>query len=97
MRITELNDIISSKENAVILVVGKNSLLGNFAIANGKRLSKRLNANTTVYDVLEIDSELFDEPLPSLLLYRNNRLVSRLLGFHSSNYYFDWICMNMLK
>lgn len=97
MRITELNEIITSKTNAVILLVGKNSVLTNFAISVGKKLAKKLDNKTTVYDVLEINDDSFEDPLPSLLLYQNNVLIDRLFGFHSCNYYFDWICETLNK
>lgn len=95
MNIENLNKIIENNENVVLLIVGKNTLLGDFAKSVFKKISKNLKIEETSYNILEIENDSFEDPLPALSIYKDKHLINQLLGFHSSIYYTKWITDNL--
>lgn len=95
MIMPKVDEMINKNENVLILVIGKDTLLGNFAMSVFKKISKNLNLKNTTYNVMEVDDENINEPLPVLFMYKNKQLINKLLGFHSSIYYTNWIKENV--
>lgn len=95
MHITEINEIVVKNTPTIVLVMGKNSLLGKFAAAGLKKVLKSLELMNVCFETLEINDEYFLDPLPTLMLYQNNQLKNSLAGFHNTNYYLSWIKENI--
>lgn len=95
MIMPKVDEMINKNENVLILVIGKDTLLGNFAMSVFKKISKSLNLKNTTYDVMEVDDDSINEPLPVLFIYKNKQLINKLLGFHSTMYYTNWIIENV--
>lgn len=90
MTITQINDIVTKEEEVFVILLEKESIVSKLTKSSLQKILLITKFKNKKLFFFEIDKIELNHPLPVILFYRSNRLIDKLIGFHTTKYYTNW-------